>query len=70
MEYEGMMEAEKLNQSQLANKLGISRVRVNQILNLLKLPQKKQKYIMENGKDKIITERMLRNKNILKQITK
>jgi len=65
-----MMEAEKLNQSQLANKLGISRVRVNQILNLLKLPQKKQKYIMENGKDKIITERMLRNKNILKQITK
>jgi len=70
MEYEGMMEAEKLNQSQLANKLGISRVRVNQILNLLKLPQKKQKYIMENGKDKIITERMLGNKNILKQITK
>jgi DNA-binding transcriptional regulator LsrR (DeoR family) len=54
------MSAEDLNQSQLATKLGISRVRVNQYLALLKLPQDEIEYILENGKDEIITERTLR----------
>ncbi|MCP4648448.1 MAG: hypothetical protein GY853_00015 [PVC group bacterium] len=61
LKYEQMMKIEELNQSQLANKLGISRVRVNQILNLLKLPKTRQKHILKNGKEKMITERSLRN---------
>jgi len=49
-----------LSQTQLAKQLGISRVRVTQVLNLLKLPKEKQDYILKNGKDKLITERTLR----------
>ena len=51
------------NQAELARKLGISRARVTQILNLLKL---KPQIILELEKfgdplnSKIITERMLR----------
>jgi len=51
------------NQSSLARKLGISRVRIHQILNLLKLDsliiQELEKF-GDPPKSKIITERMLR----------
>ncbi len=60
MAYARMMHEEKLSQSALAKKLGISRVRVTQILNLLKLPQEQQNYIIATGKEKQITERSLR----------
>ncbi len=55
-----MLKEQGLTQSQLAAKLGISRVRVTQILNLLKLPQEQQNYIIAKGKEKQITERGLR----------
>lgn len=61
--YEKMMKDENLTQSGLAKKLKISRVRVCQILNLLKLPEDQQKHILEYGKNKLITERSLRLKN-------
>ncbi|MFH1777328.1 MAG: winged helix-turn-helix transcriptional regulator [Candidatus Omnitrophota bacterium] len=54
------MEDDRISQNQLAKKLGISRVRVNQILNLLKLPKEKQDYILKHGKDEMVTERKLR----------
>lgn len=44
----------------LAEKLEISRVRVSQYLSLLKLPQEKIDYVLENGKDNLLTERSLR----------
>ena len=61
LEYARIMKEEKLSQSELAKKLGISRVRVNQVLGVLKLPQEKQKYILEKGKIDLITERSLRD---------
>ena len=61
LEFQRIMQVENLNQSQLARKLRISRVRVCQLLNLLKLPEDQQKYILEYGKKEIITERSLRN---------
>ncbi|MCK5617671.1 hypothetical protein KAR91_88215 [Candidatus Pacearchaeota archaeon] len=54
------MQTEGLNQSQLAAKLGVSRVRVNQFLALLKLPEERQSEILEYGKKQMITERSLR----------
>ena len=51
------------NQSGLARKLGISRVRIHQILNLLKLDSLIIQELEKLGdplKSKIITERMLR----------
>ena len=51
------------NQSGLARKLGVSRVRICQILNLLKLNSLVIKELEKLGdplKSKIITERMLR----------
>ena len=54
------MVKENLSQSQLANKLGLSRVRVSQILNLLNLPKDKQDYVLKHGKEQMITERQLR----------
>ncbi|RLF26031.1 MAG: hypothetical protein DRN14_07535 [Thermoplasmata archaeon] len=59
--YKKMMEKEGLNQTQLAKKLGISRARVTQYLNLLRLSQDQQQYILANGKGEIITERSLRS---------
>jgi len=59
-EYEKMLENEGISQTQLAKKLGISRARWTQILNLLKLPQEKQDYILEYGKEEVLTERKLR----------
>ena len=55
------MQTEGISQSQLAEKLGISRVRVNQYLALLKLPEEQQTEILEYGKERMITERELRN---------
>ena len=52
------------NQSGLARKLGISRVRIHQILNLLKLDSLIVKELEKLGdplKSRIITERMLRS---------
>jgi transcriptional regulator with XRE-family HTH domain len=54
------MREKNLTQSQLAKFLGVSRVRVTQMLNLLKLPIEQQNYILEHGKEKFITERSLR----------
>ncbi len=51
------------NQSDLARKLGISRVRIHQILNLLKLDSLVVQELEKLGdplKSRIITERMLR----------
>ncbi|HBG61969.1 MAG TPA: hypothetical protein DDX37_09095 [Candidatus Omnitrophica bacterium] len=49
------MKSENLTQTALAEKLGISRVRISQYLSLLKLPQEKIKYILKYGKYEIIT---------------
>lgn len=54
-----MRKEQGLTQSQLAVRLGISRVRVTQILNLLKLPQKK-KNMSSKMEKKQFTERQLR----------
>ncbi|MBU0469838.1 MAG: hypothetical protein KKF78_05775 [Candidatus Omnitrophica bacterium] len=61
LDYKRIMEEENLNQGQLARKLGISRVRTTQILNLFKLPQEQQDYILQYGKIEMITERALRH---------
>ena len=60
LEFQRMMKEENLNQNQLARKLKISRVRVCQLLSLIKLPEDQQKYVLEYGKSKMITERSLR----------
>ncbi len=57
------MELEDLNKADLARKLGISRARVTQILNLLKLPEKLIREVEEMGdywERRLVTERMLR----------
>ena len=61
-ELQHIMKEEGLSQNKLAKKLGISRVRVTQILNLLKMPKEQQDYILKNGKEKMITESSLRRK--------
>jgi transcriptional regulator with XRE-family HTH domain len=48
------MERKNLTQSQLTRELGVSRVRVTQMLNLLTLPVEQQNYILEHGKEKFI----------------
>ena len=58
--FKEMMEKEGLNQSQLGKKLGISRVRVSQILGLLRLSREQQDYILKYGKEEMVTERKLR----------
>ena len=63
-DHRGMIDSNQVkNQSSLARKLGISRVRIHQILNLLKLDsliiQELEKF-GDPPKSKIITERMLR----------
>lgn len=63
-----MMKEGNLSQIELARELGISRVRVTQYLNLLRLPKAQLDYIMQNGKEEKITERRLRN-GFEKQIT-
>ena len=59
-EYQEVLEKEGIGQAELANRLGVSRVRVSQMLNLLKLPKDRQDYVLKHGRDELITERMLR----------
>ena len=63
-EYKRMIDSGQVkNQSNLAHKLGISKVRVHQILSLLKLNPLVVQELEKLGdplKSKIITERMLR----------
>jgi len=63
-EYKQMIDNGQVkNQSGLARKLGISRVRIHQILNLLKLDYSIVQELKRLGdplKTKVITERMLR----------
>ena len=56
-----MMKEGNLAQIELARELGISRVRVTQYLNLLRLPKTQLDYIMRNGKEEKIMERSLRD---------
>ena len=54
-----------MSKADLARKLGISRARVTQILNLLKLPEELIREVEEMGDNwnrKLVTERMLRAK--------
>ena len=55
-EYKKLLEQEGMTQSQIARNLGVSRTRINQVLNLLKLAPEKQEYILLHGKEKKITE--------------
>lgn len=56
-----------LPNSQIANKLGISRPRVTQLLNLLKLAPDIQQHVLEYQDEKnIFTERKLRQLTTLK----
>jgi len=59
-EFERQLKEENLTKNRLARKLGISRARITQLLNLLKLPQEKLDYILKYGQEKGITERSLR----------
>jgi len=60
LDYKRMMKEGNLTKIELARKLGISRVRVTQYLNLLSLPKEQLDYITQNGKEEKITERKLR----------
>ena len=60
MDYRRMMKEGNLTQIELARELGISRVRVTQYLNLLKLPKAQLDHIMQNRKKEKITESQLR----------
>jgi len=58
-----MMEMDELNRADLARKLSLSRARVTQILNLLKLPESLITEIEELGdywSRQLVTERQLR----------
>ena len=58
-----MMEMEELSRADLARKLGLSRARVTQMLNLLGLPEELISEIEEMGDNwsrQIVTERQLR----------
>ncbi len=57
------MEMEELSRADLARKLGLSRARVTQMLNLLKLPDSLISEIEEMGDHwirQLVTERQLR----------
>ena len=56
--YKKTMKEQNLNQSQLAGQLGISRVRITQYLNLLKLDPLIIEQVMQNNRQ--VTERQLR----------
>ena len=58
-----MMEMEELSRAELARKLGLSRARVTQMLNLLGLPEILISEIEEMGDNwskQLVTERQLR----------
>jgi transcriptional regulator with XRE-family HTH domain len=57
------MEREGLTRAELARQMGVSRARVTQLLNVLKLPSKKIKRIKAYGDNfgrPYITERLIR----------
>jgi len=59
------MELNNLTRAELARKLGISRARVTQMLNLLRLPEELREEIEAMGDywgRRLVTERMLRSK--------
>ncbi len=59
------MELNDLTKAELARKLGISRARVTQMLNLLKLPEELIEEVERMGDNwdrRLVTERMLRSK--------
>ena len=59
------MELKNLTRADLARKLGISRARVTQILNLLKRPEELKAEIEAMGdcwERRLVTERMLRSR--------
>ena len=59
-----MMEIDELSRADLARMLGLSRARVTQMLNLLKLPEELIREIDELGDywdRQLVTERQLRN---------
>jgi len=59
------MELYDLSKADLSRKLGVSRAKVTQILNLLKLPEELKEEIETMGdywEERLITERMLRGK--------
>ena len=59
------MELNDLTRADLARKLGISRARVTQMLNLLKLPEDLKEEIEAMGdywERRLVTERMLRSR--------
>ncbi len=61
------MELEDLSKADLARKLGISRARVTQMLNLLKLPEEVIREIEAMGdhwERRLVTERMLREVSV------
>ena len=63
-----MMEIEELSRADLARKLGLSRARVTQMLNLLGLPEMLISEIEEMGdywSRQLITERQLRGLSIV-----
>ena len=54
------MELNNLTRADLARKLGISRARVTQFLNLLRLPKELKDEMGDNWGRRLVTERMLR----------
>lgn len=59
------MELHEMTKADLSRKLNISRARVTQMLNLLKLPEKLIREVEEMGDNwdrRLVTERMLRSK--------
>lgn len=64
MELRDRMEAEGINRAELARRLGVSRVRVTQWLDLLELPQTEIKHACakgDNWEHRLLTERGLRS---------
>ena len=60
------MELNDLTRAELARKLGISRARVTQMLNLLKLPEELIEEVERMGDywgRRLVTERVLRRRN-------
>jgi len=58
------MELHNLSKADLSRKLGVSRARITQMLNLLKLPNEKIEEVESLGdywRRRLVTERMLRN---------
>ena len=62
-EWQKRMEEQGLTRAELARELGVSRARVSQMLNILKLPEEVLVRVRDYGdpmKKRLVTERMLR----------